>query len=439
MMSHHLTKGTQFMRRSTLLPIATTCLILFAGGRAFAGPQDDATATRPDFDPKAEAILKAMDEFYRELDEGGGKIDVAIRLSQGGEEIKVDSSSVVAFRRPNLIAIRTVAPSEGGATVNDGDHLYLSASQSGKYIQADPIESFGRLADHMPEIATMSDTGGAEFDVLISLLGEDPYKRMTETIEGLEYVGEETIDKKKLHRLRVTEDEVDLDMWVLAGDEPWLYRLKPDLAGLFRLMYGEEAASEAPEMVVDFHGWSGAPPAADAFAFEPPREAKKVDTFLATGMGEERALKLIGTEAPAFDLEQLDGGMLKLIDHRGRDIVILDFWATWCAPCIQSMPALIEVAGQYADKGVAFIAVNVGEDKEKIQAMMSDRNWSFNVALDAEGEVSTLYQAQFLPTTFIIDAKGIIRNVHVGSLPNLEAVLTAELDALLAEEKSGGQ
>ena len=429
------------MHRPTPLRTAAACLVLLIGGRAVA-TADDAAAT-PGIDPKADAILQAMSKHYRAADAGAGKVDVKIRVDQAGEEMKIDLASEFAFKRPNLIAVRSTSEMEGAAIVCDGKHLFLHAAMLGKYIELDAPATIADLVDHLAEIASVNPSGGAELDVLIGLLGEDPHAKLTESISALKYIGEETLDETKVHRLRMTEEQVDLDLWIDAGDQPWLYRVRPDLEAFFRNMYGEEAAGQAPELIVAFHDWSRAAPADDAFAFSPPEGAEKVATFFDPadfgGMGDDEAMALVGTEAPAVELELLEGGTVNLAEHRGKNIVILDFWATWCKPCISAIPTMIEVAEAYADRGVVFFGVNVGETDEKVRAMMESKEWSFNVAMDRSGAVSTLYKAMAIPQTVIIGKDGTVQAVHVGALPNLKEQLTGELDTLLSGKSLAGE
>ena len=71
---------------------------------------------------------------------------------------------------------------------------------------------------------------------------------------------------------------------------------------------------------------------------------------------------MIGKPAPEFTLPLLDGGIFELAAHRGKEIVLLDFWATWCGPCRAAMPVLVDVAKEYADKGVRYYAIDLREE-----------------------------------------------------------------------------
>ena len=128
------------------------------------------------------------------------------------------------------------------------------------------------------------------------------------------------------------------------------------------------------------------------------------------------------------------GDKLALADHLGEDIVILDFWATWCGPCIQAMPALIEVADDYRDRNVVFYAINQREPASAVENFIKDREWDLLVPMDPQGSVAGQYKVRGIPQTVVIGKDGTVQSVHVGFSPDLREKLSGELDALLAGE-----
>lgn len=140
---------------------------------------------------------------------------------------------------------------------------------------------------------------------------------------------------------------------------------------------------------------------------------------------------LTGKPAPPIKLALLDGGTFELASHKGKDIVLLDFWATWCGPCRVAMPVLVEVADQYAAKGVRYFAVNLREKPEVIKKYLRDQKLKIAVPLDQDGNVARQYNVRGIPTMVIVDKEGVVRKIHVGSSPELKADLTRTLDELL--------
>lgn len=140
---------------------------------------------------------------------------------------------------------------------------------------------------------------------------------------------------------------------------------------------------------------------------------------------------LVGEEAPQIRLDLLDGGTMDLSRHLGKDIVILDFWATWCGPCRESMPIIEKVAADYRSRNVVLYTVNEGDDDAAIRKFLENIKLDCAVALDRSLVAGAAYQAEFIPQTVLIDKKGRIQAVHVGAGFDLNAVLRRDLDKLL--------
>jgi len=139
---------------------------------------------------------------------------------------------------------------------------------------------------------------------------------------------------------------------------------------------------------------------------------------------------LLGQTAPDFELPLLAGGTMSLAAHKGKDVVVLDFWASWCGPCTHALPIIARVTGRLKDKGVAFYAVNLRETPQAVRNWIDKMNIDCNVALDETGQVGNLYRVEGIPQTVIIGTDGVISNVHVGLAPNLEKTLQEELEKL---------
>ncbi|GAB4426177.1 MAG: hypothetical protein Kow0031_05910 [Anaerolineae bacterium] len=137
----------------------------------------------------------------------------------------------------------------------------------------------------------------------------------------------------------------------------------------------------------------------------------------------------VGTIAPDFQLESLAGPTVSLESLAGKPVVI-NFWATWCPPCKEEMPALEAAFKQHGDH-VNFLAVNVQEDRPLVNRFVQQFGLSLPVLLDFDGDTLNLYGVRGLPTTVFVDAEGRVAALHLGGLT--EESLAEYLDALLAE------
>lgn len=141
---------------------------------------------------------------------------------------------------------------------------------------------------------------------------------------------------------------------------------------------------------------------------------------------------LVGKPAPLFELELLGGPRFVLAEARGR-VVVLDFFATWCGPCVQSMPQVEAAVKEFANDGVKLVGVNLEETPEKISALLERQKLELSVALDRNGAVAAKYEASAIPQTVIIDRNGNVFRVFVGAGPNFGEQLREAIRAVLAK------
>ncbi|MDQ0162188.1 peroxiredoxin family protein [Aeribacillus alveayuensis] len=138
-----------------------------------------------------------------------------------------------------------------------------------------------------------------------------------------------------------------------------------------------------------------------------------------------------GKPAPDFKLTTLEGRVVKLSDFKGKK-VILNFWATWCPPCKAEMPHLENFYNKYHDKGIEILAVNLTnmeKGEENIKSFVKDYGLTFPILLDVDGSVGLKYQAFTIPTSYIIDSKGVITKKIVGPMDeNMMTSLTKDID-----------
>jgi thiol-disulfide isomerase/thioredoxin len=136
--------------------------------------------------------------------------------------------------------------------------------------------------------------------------------------------------------------------------------------------------------------------------------------------------------APDFTLASKEGGNVRLQEQLGN-VVLINFWASWCGPCREELPYLEELQQEYADLGFTILAVNVDEDPSKADILLNDIPVSFPVLFDVNDEVSKLYDVQAMPTTVIVDRDGNQRLLHHGYKSGDEMKYKQAVKALLRE------
>ena len=137
-------------------------------------------------------------------------------------------------------------------------------------------------------------------------------------------------------------------------------------------------------------------------------------------------------QAPGFTLQSVDGKTVSLAQFKG-DVVMINFWASWCGPCRQEMPLLDNIYKQYKDMGFVLLGVNVEPDSHNANAWLKKTPVSYPVLYDPKSQVSQLYQVQAMPTTVIIDRQGIVRFVHNGYLPGDENQYMSSIRSLIVQ------
>jgi peroxiredoxin len=141
---------------------------------------------------------------------------------------------------------------------------------------------------------------------------------------------------------------------------------------------------------------------------------------------------LAGQPAPDFVLKSASGPNLRLSEYRGN-VVMINFWATWCGPCRQEMPLLNDLFSRYERVGFSLLGVNIDDDSRRAMDMAEELGVSFPVLFDERKEVSRLYQVEAMPVTVLVDRQGKVRHVHLGYKPGYEEKYLTEIRALLRE------
>ncbi|MEM7280817.1 MAG: TlpA disulfide reductase family protein [Pseudomonadota bacterium] len=154
--------------------------------------------------------------------------------------------------------------------------------------------------------------------------------------------------------------------------------------------------------------------------------------LLATGVAAVSMGAASKRAAPDFTLPSRGGDAVTLSDLKGQ-VVMINFWATWCGPCRQEMPLLEEMYVRYNRMGFTLLGVNVEEDSRGADAYLKETRVSFPILFDNKNEVSKLYDVIAMPSTVILDKEGTVRYLHKGYKPGYENEYLSQIRTLLKE------
>lgn len=146
----------------------------------------------------------------------------------------------------------------------------------------------------------------------------------------------------------------------------------------------------------------------------------------------EKKPAIKGDEAPDFKLSTTNGSEVHLSDLRGK-VILIEFWATWCPPCRESIPIMNEIYKKYNEKGLVLLGISVDKGRnvvEDLRAFVGEYSIQYPVLIDSKN-VNNIYGVYNIPTTFLIDKEGKIVLKNIGFSPDVENKLSAEIERLL--------
>jgi peroxiredoxin len=146
------------------------------------------------------------------------------------------------------------------------------------------------------------------------------------------------------------------------------------------------------------------------------------------------ASQALVSEGPAanFTLKSASGENIRLSEYVGQ-VVLINFWASWCGPCRQEMPELEQIQQRYSQLGFTVFGVNVEQDREMADKVLRDIPVSFPILFDDTNAVSELYGVDAMPATVLVDRNGVIRHMHRGYTPGMEALYEQQIRQLIRE------
>ena len=140
----------------------------------------------------------------------------------------------------------------------------------------------------------------------------------------------------------------------------------------------------------------------------------------------------VDTQAANFTLKSNSGKNLRLSEMRG-EVVLINFWASWCGPCRQEMPELEAIYQKYQSLGFTIFGINVDKDRAMADKVLNSTTLSFPILFDSDNAVTELYKVDAMPTTVIVDRSGKVRFIHRGYKPGYEDEYIKQIKTLIRE------
>jgi thiol-disulfide isomerase/thioredoxin/outer membrane lipoprotein-sorting protein len=442
----------RFSTKTTLLCVAVMAPAL-TGITATHALSDD------NIDARAMKVLEDFNAYVNTQEGYSTTISQSITMRSAFGNEDSESTYKLAVNKPNKLRLNPDDP-ESETIISDGNKLITNVPMLRGYVEADAPSGIGGVFNAIQSQSMV--LGGGPLSFIAPMLSPRGFNGELATITHATYVGSEEVDGQAMHRVNFVmvpslndaarnqlrqqfgSDDMKfyVDAWIHDGDTPSLHKLHYDLAKMLAGVMAEmmeqmpQLREMTYDMVLTFDHWQTGDRIEADFSFDAPEDAIKagsIDELIAANQPPSPD-ELLGKPAPDFEIAMLDGSTLELAQHKDRDVVILDFWATWCGPCIQAMPGLMEIADTYKDRNVVLYAVNVQEKPDTINNFLRSRDWSLNIPLDSDGELSKKFMVAGLPQTVVIGKDGTVQAVHLGYTPQLKQQLADELDKLIAGE-----
>ncbi len=371
---------------------------------------------------EAKTELDAISQAYNKLNAldvtGNLKADIDV----GGQVQKEDAIFVGTFQAPNKFRHEIKGDVVVGST---GEKLYAFRPAKNDFKSADaPKARLGpseKLPSPMRDILQMQNPG------LLCAIVADAGQFLAEDVTEISKGTDLSIDGKTYTVLNFKGDKESYQVAVDPGTH-LVRRLVLDLKKTIEAAGRDDVKKFS--LTFDYTSiLTNSTPKAEMFAWAAPDGAKDLGAEEAE---EGDAVALAGKPAPDFTLNGMDGVAVSLKNQKGS-VVILDFWATWCGPCRQSLPGLNKLHKELTGQGLNLktYAVDLEEPKDKVQPVAAKLCPDLHVLLDEKSEVSKKFGVSGIPQTVVIGKDGKVKKVFIGS--GNEAKIRAAATAALKE------
>jgi thiol-disulfide isomerase/thioredoxin len=403
-------------------------------------PASESTPVVPVIDAEVRKVLTPALTRLRNAEQLRATIKMTVTSSIGDKVLGQNEGLFqLASKAPNQFSLSAKFDTEAVQFICDGQNLFIKMSAS-EYIDLPAPEGFAQL------IAAMPIQLGPQPEPMLwlSLAGVNPVGPLMTGLQSCQVVAippqvaalieAEQQETKTVEAIR--PEGLKWRLTVSTGATARPINLQIDMTEMIKQTNNLQVPEGYSFLInYDFERWDVNQTLPEGiFEFTPAEGAERFES-LADYLIRDGAMAnhpLLGLPAPEFTARQFEGDEV-VFDRTGDEVLVLDFWATWCAPCVEALPEMQALAEKFSEKPVRFYAVNVSEMPDAIKGFLETHELSIPVLVDVEGQLTRAYAATAIPQTVLIGKDGRVEAVHVGFDSNDSMkILEQEIETLLA-------
>ncbi len=396
--------------------ILSCAAIFLIGATSFAGAEPStqpsaAPATQPSTQPakqasiapEAQSLLDQVGQTYTDAKALSLVGKISLDFDAGGDQKHETTDFTASFVAPNQFRHEV---KDDVLIVSTGEKVYAYLPAKNEYVAVDAPKDRTPLKDFSGPV---SELLGSQDPVLLMTLCSEPVQVLTQGASNVAKGDDVKLGDASFNTLTYEKRERrkrDLDDPATQFNRQIRIDRKTEVE-----KRGVDDVKTV-DVTFDYLSTKNEAPAPEQFAWSPPRDAT-VAKEDAPEDSMAAATGLEGKPAPDFKLTGIDGSTVALADLKGS-VTVLDFWATWCGPCVESLPHIDQINADLSDKGLKVYAINLQETKAQVQKFIVSKKLTLPVLLDTSGSTAKSYLANAIPETVIIGKDGIVKKVFVG-------------------------